>query len=188
MKYNIKVGEKYLVGENMHETLKGTVTGDTTAVYSRFVGEMSAYDFCDIVDEASCFDRVTACDYIRGIMERQNYGFYLGDIKVFDADHEETIVHCKHEENAKVIARILDLDEQDTFLVEEEIWGKDAVCEEQESLKQKMWNALYAEEDKLENHYVNTDEINKWFVDYRPFLQRGFDIAINVIAAHEEGR
>lgn len=130
MKYNIKVGEKYLVGENMHETLKGTVTGDTTAVYSRFVGEMSAYDFCETVDEACCFDLVTACDYIRGIMDRQNYGFYLGDIKVFDADHEETIVHCKHEENAKVIARILDLDEQDTFLVEEEIWGKDAVCED----------------------------------------------------------
>ena len=58
----------------------------------------------------------------------------------------------------------------------------------QEPLKQKMWNALYAEEDKLENHYIGTDEIDKWFVDYRPFLQRGFEIAIEVIAAHEEGR
>jgi hypothetical protein len=96
MKYNIKVGEKYLIGENIHETLKGTVTGDTTAVYSRFVGEMSAYDFCETADEAS------------------------------DADHDETIVHCKHEENARIIARILDMDEKDTFLVEEDIFGKDA--------------------------------------------------------------
>lgn len=61
------------------------------------------------------------------------------------------------------------------------------LLKEQESLKQKMWNALYAEEDKLEKHYVGTDEIDKWIVDYRPFLQRGFEIAIEVIAAHEEG-
>lgn len=126
MKYNIKIGEKYLIGENIHETLKGTVTGDTN---SRFVGEMSAYDFCETADEASCFDIVTACDYVRGIMERQNYGFYLGDIKLFDAEYEETIVHCKHEENAKIIARILDMDEKDTFLVEEEIFGKDVANE-----------------------------------------------------------
>lgn len=125
MKYNIKVGEKYLIGENMHETLKGTITGDITAVYSRNVGEMSAYDFCETADEASCFDPVTACDYIRGIMERQNYGFYIGDIKVFDAEHEETVVHCRNEENAKIIARILDMDEKDTFLTEESIWGRD---------------------------------------------------------------
>lgn len=57
----------------------------------------------------------------------------------------------------------------------------------QESLKQKMWNALYDEEDKLENHYIDTGEIDKWIVDYRPFLQRGFEIAIEVISAHEEG-
>lgn len=102
MKYNIKVGEKYLIGESIHETLKGTVTGDTTAVYSRFVGEMSAYEFCEIADEATAFDRVTACDYVRGIMERQNCGFYLGDIKIFDADHEETIVHyCEIEDAVK---------------------------------------------------------------------------------------
>ena len=129
MKYNIKVGEKYLIGESMDKTIKGTVVGDTTAVYSRCVGEMSAYDFCDCVDDASAFDRVTACDYIRGIMERQNYGFYLGDIKLFDAEYEETIVHCKNEENAKIISRILDMDEKDTFLVEEEIFGKDAANE-----------------------------------------------------------
>lgn len=91
MKYNIKVGEKYLIGESVDKTLKGTVVGDTTAVYSRCVSEMSAYDFCDCVDDACAFDRVTACDYIRGIMERQNYGFYLGEIKIFDAEHEETM-------------------------------------------------------------------------------------------------
>jgi hypothetical protein len=59
---------------------------------------------------------------------------------------------------------------------------------EQEALKQKMWNALYAEEDKLEKKFVGTDKHNDWFTVYRPFLQRGFEIAIEVIAAHEEGR
>lgn len=130
MKYNIKVGEKYLIGESMDKTLKGTVVGDTTAVYSRCVGEMSAYDFCDCVDDACVFDRVTACDYIKGIMERQNYGFYLGEIKIFDAEHEETIIHCNIEENAKIIARILDMDAHETFLTENSIFGKDAECEE----------------------------------------------------------
>lgn len=86
MKYKIKVGNKYLVGESLSETLKRTVRGDTTAVYSRFVGEMSAYDFCDNIDDADAKDSVTACDYVRGIMERQNYGFYPGEIKLIDAD------------------------------------------------------------------------------------------------------
>ena len=129
MKYNIKVGEKYLIGESLTGTIKGTITGDTTAVYSRCVGEMSAYDFCDCIEEASAFDRVTACDYIRGIMERQMYGFYKGDIKIFDSEHEETIVHCNNENNAKVIARILDMDEAGHFITEESIWGKDGLNE-----------------------------------------------------------
>lgn len=130
MKYNIKVGEKYLVGESMTETIKGTVVGDTTAVFSRMVGEMSAYEFCENVDEASCFDRTTACDYIRGIMERQIYGYYVGDIKVFDADHEETIVHCNHEENAKMIAYILDIDASGSYITAEScgLGGKEIPC------------------------------------------------------------
>ena len=110
MKYKIKVGNKYLVGESVNETLSGTVRGDTTAVYSRFVGEMSAYDFCDNIEAAEAFDRVTACDYVRGMMERQNYGFYPGEIKLIDADAEETVAHCKKEENATFIAMILDAD------------------------------------------------------------------------------
>ena len=129
MKYNIKVGEKYLIGESFTETIKGTVIGDTTAVYSRCVGEMAAYDFCDCVEEASAFDQVTACDYVRGIMERQRYGLYKGDIKLFDSEHEETIVHCNNENNAKVIARILDMDEAGHFITEESIWGKDGLNE-----------------------------------------------------------
>ena len=52
-------------------------------------------------------------------------------------------------------------------------------------LKQKMWNALYAEEDKLEEKYVGTKEHNSWFLIYRPWLQEGFDIAINAIADWE---
>ena len=110
MKYKIKVGNKYLIGESCKETLKGTVRGDTTAVYSRFVGEMSAYDFCDTLDDAEKFDRVTACDYVRGIMERQNYGFYPGDIKLIDSDAEETVAHCTVEKNARLIAHIMEFD------------------------------------------------------------------------------
>lgn len=110
MKYKIKVGNKYLVGESVKETLKGTTRGDTTAVFSRFVGEMSAYDFCNSFEEAESFARVTACDYVSGIMERQKYGFYPGEIKLIDADAEETVAHCNIKENAKMIAKILDVD------------------------------------------------------------------------------
>ena len=45
-------------------------------------------------------------------MDRQNYGFYLGEIKLIDADAEETVVHCNREENAKIIAHILEFDSQ----------------------------------------------------------------------------
>ena len=112
MKYKIKVGEKYLVGENLEETLKGTVAGDTTAVFSRVVKEMSAYDFCDNIEDADAKDCLTACDYIRGLMDRQRYGFYLGEIKLIDADAEETVVHCNRKENARIIAHILEFDSQ----------------------------------------------------------------------------
>ena len=54
-----------------------------------------------------------------------------------------------------------------------------------EELKQKMWNALYAEEDKLEKKYAGTKEHNSWFLIYRPWLQGGFDIAIKAIADWE---
>ena len=119
MKYKIKVGNKYLVGESANETLKGTVRGDTTSVYSRFVGEMSAYDFCDNIEDADAKDVVTACEYVRGIMERQKCGFYLGEIKLVNADAEETVVHCKKNENATLIAMILDAD------AEGKVWALD---------------------------------------------------------------
>lgn len=89
MKYNIKVGERWLIGESATETIRGTVRGDTTAVFSRMVGEMSAYDFTDNRAESSSFDRITLCDYLRGIVERQNYGHYLGEIKVIPEDEAE---------------------------------------------------------------------------------------------------
>ena len=123
MMYKIKVGNKYLIGESLNETLKGTVRGDTTAVYSRFVGEMSAYDFSDNIDDADAKAAVTACDYVRGIMERQKYGFYPGEIKLIDADVEETIVHCNNEENAKIIATILEMDSEGHFLAYSSIFG-----------------------------------------------------------------
>lgn len=119
MKYKIKVGDKYLVGESVNKTLKGTVRGDTTAVYSRFVGEMSAYDFCDSIEDADAKDTVTACGYVRGIMARQSYGFYPGEIKLIDADAEETVVHCNLEENANFIAMILDAD------ADRKVWALD---------------------------------------------------------------
>lgn len=112
MNYKIKVGNKYLIGESVGETLKGTTRGDTTAVYSRFVGEMSAYDFCDSLEDAETFDRVTAADYVRGIMERQNYGLYPGEVKLIDANAEETVAHCNVEKNARILAMLLDFDEQ----------------------------------------------------------------------------
>lgn len=110
MKYKIKVGNKYLIGESIDNTLNGTIRGDTTAVFSRFVGEMSAYDFCDILGDATKFDRVTAADYVRGIMERQNYGFYPGEIKLIDAEAEETVAHCKVKQNAMILATLMDFD------------------------------------------------------------------------------
>ena len=54
-----------------------------------------------------------------------------------------------------------------------------------EELKQKMWNALYTEEDKFEGKYVGTKEHNSWFLIYRPWLQEGFNLAIKAIADWE---
>ena len=119
MKYKIKVDNKYLVGESVSETLKGTVRGDTTAVYSRFVGEMSAYDFCDNIENADAKDAVTTCDYVRGIMARQNCGFYPGEIKLIDADAEETVAHCNLAENAHLVSMIFDAD------AEGKVWALD---------------------------------------------------------------
>lgn len=57
-----------------------------------------------------------------------------------------------------------------------------------EELKQKMWNALWTEEDMLEEKYVGTEEHDGWFFIYRLWLQRGFNLAIKAIADWEEGR
>ena len=54
-----------------------------------------------------------------------------------------------------------------------------------EELKQKMWNALYAEEDEYEKKFVGKEEHLNWFTVYRHWLQKGFDIAINAIADWE---
>ena len=54
-----------------------------------------------------------------------------------------------------------------------------------EELKQKMWNALYAEEDEYEKKFVGKEEHDNWFSIYRPWLQKGFDIAIKSIADWE---
>ena len=66
--------------------------------------------------------------------------------------------------------------------------GAIALLKEQElptELKQKMWNALYAEEDEYEKKFVGKEEHLNWFTVYRPWLQKGFDIAINAIADWE---
>ena len=47
---------------------------------------------------------------------------------------------------------------------------------------QKLWNALYAEEDKFEKRYISTPEHDNWFLVYRPWLQDGFGIAITVLS------
>lgn len=54
-----------------------------------------------------------------------------------------------------------------------------------EELKLKMWNALYAVEDKFEEKYIGTKEQDSWFLIYRPWLQEGFDLAIKAIADWE---
>lgn len=46
---------------------------------------------------------------------------------------------------------------------------------------QKLWNALYAEEDKCEKKFCSTQEHDNWFTNYRPWLQNGFEIAIKVL-------
>ena len=66
-------------------------------------------------------------------------------------------------------------------------WGlEDAVHNSRTNKKadilQKLWNALYAEENKLENKYIGTPEHDNWFLVYRPWLQDGFGIAIKVLS------
>lgn len=50
----------------------------------------------------------------------------------------------------------------------------------------EMHNALFKEEDEREKQYLETDEIEEWITVYRPWLQRGFGIAIEVIAKARE--
>ena len=54
-----------------------------------------------------------------------------------------------------------------------------------EELKLKMWNALYDIEDEYEKKFVGKEEHLNWFTVYRPWLQKGFNIAINAIADGE---
>lgn len=60
--------------------------------------------------------------------------------------------------------------------------GQEAITNE---LKLKMWNALYAKEDECEKKLVGTDKHHEWFSTYRPWLQIGFNIAIDAIADWE---
>lgn len=152
MKYKIKVGNKYLTGMNVKEKLKWTTSGDTNAV-CRSVGEMSAYDFCDKIEDADAKDAVTAWYYVRGIMGRQKYGFYLGEIKLIDADAEETVAHCKKEENATLIAMILDAD------ADGKVWALDFYENHIEPPKEErvMTNA-----DKI--RAKSDEELEAWFL------------------------
>ena len=60
------------------------------------------------------------------------------------------------------------------------------LLKEQENVLQKMWNALYVEEDRLEKEFIGTDKHDDWFTVYRPWLQQGFEIGLKVIAEQEE--
>ena len=63
-----------------------------------------------------------------------------------------------------------------------------ALLKEQElptELKQKMWNEFYSEEDEYEKHYIEAQKCEEWFSTYRPWMQLGFNIAIDVIAEWE---
>ena len=61
------------------------------------------------------------------------------------------------------------------------------LLKEQDHVPQKMWNALYTEEDRLEKKFVGTDEHDNWFTVYRPWLQRGFEIGLGIISKQEGG-
>ena len=50
----------------------------------------------------------------------------------------------------------------------------------------EMWNAFYEAEDEHEKQYIGTTKSDDWFGTYRPWMQRGFDIAIDVIAKAQE--
>ena len=63
-----------------------------------------------------------------------------------------------------------------------------ALLKEQElptELKQKMWNEFYSKEDEYEKHYIEAQKAREWFSTYRPWMQLGFNIAIDVIAEWE---
>ena len=78
--------------------------------------------------------------------------------------------------------------DQPLLLTQEQAQEIISLLKEQElptELKQKMWNALYAEEDEYEKKFVGKEEHLNWFIVYRPWLQKGFDIAINAIADWE---
>ena len=51
-----------------------------------------------------------------------------------------------------------------------------------EELKLKIWNALYTKEDEYEKKLIEADKCHEWFSIYRPWLQIGFNIAIDAIA------
>ena len=54
-----------------------------------------------------------------------------------------------------------------------------------EELKLKIWNALYTKEDEYEKKLIEADKCHEWFSIYRPWLQIGFNIAIDAIAEWE---
>ena len=88
----------------------------------------------------------------------------------------------------KSYVNALDMQRDDYKSIMEYIDDAIALLKEKElptELKQKMWNALYAEEDEYEKKFVGKEEHLNWFTVYRPWLQKGFDIAINAIADWE---
>ena len=69
-------------------------------------------------------------------------------------------------------------------------WADDALAllkeqEVPEELKLKIWNALYTKEDEYEKKLIEADKCHEWFSIYRPWLQMGFNIAIDAIAEWE---
>lgn len=86
------------------------------------------------------------------------------------------------EERLEWIGAVAKLTAENELLKEQEVVEPKTIPTE---LKQKMWNALYAEEDEYEKKFVGKEEHLNWFTVYRPWLQKGFDIAINAIAEWE---
>ena len=106
-------------------------------------------------------------------------------IKILDCCIEDNCFHCPNAYKDSSIAACEAVARGSVHIPFAIMRETIEALKEQEHLKLKMWNALYAEEDKLEKKFIGTEKHDDWFNVYRPWLQSGFEIAITVIAEQD---